>query len=138
MTAPPTDAKPDPAARGSAPRRGGPAAPTHWAERAALEHLRARGWRHLASNYRLRGGELDLVFEAGATVVVVEVKQRKSAAFGHPAQSIDGRKLSRLRATAQHYASYELRRPHAALRLDAVLIVGTEQRFALTHLEDVG
>lgn len=138
MTAPPTNAEPDPAARTGGPRRGGPAAPTHWAERAALEHLRARGWRHLASNYRLRGGELDLVFEAGATVVVVEVKQRKSAAYGHPAESIDARKLGRLRATAQHYASFELRRPHAAIRLDAVLIVGTEQRFALTHLEAVG
>lgn len=138
MTAPPTSAKPDSIASVGASSRGGPAAPTHWAERVALEHLRARGWQHLDSNYRLRGGELDLVFEAGGTVVVVEVKQRKSVAYGHPAESIDARKLGRLRATAQHYASYELRRPHTAIRLDAVLIVGTEHYFTLTHLEDVG
>lgn len=122
----------------NAPRAPHAAPPLHWAERAALGHLAARGWRHLASNYRLRGGELDLVFESGGAVVVVEVKQRKSAAYGHPAESIDRRKLARLRATAQHYVNYELRRPHAPIRLDAVLILGTEQRHTLQHLEGVG
>lgn len=114
------------------------AQPRHWAERAACRHLEARGWRLLASNYRLRGGELDLVMLDGDTVVIVEVKQRKSAAYGDPSESIDRRKLARLRAAAQHYASFALRRPDASLRLDAVLLLGTEARFELRHLEDVG
>lgn len=113
-------------------------APLHWAERSASEHLQAKGWRLLASNYRLRGGELDLVLESGRTVVIVEVKQRKSAAYGHPAESIDRRKLARIRATAQHYVSYVLGRPDANVRLDAVLILGTEQRHQVQHLENIG
>lgn len=116
----------------------GSATPLHWAERAAARHLANLGWRLLASNYRLRGGELDLVFRAGSTVVVVEVKQRKNAAYGHPGESIDRRKLSRIRGVAQHYVSYVLKEPSARLRLDAVLVLGTEERFQLQHLENVG
>lgn len=122
----------------SAAAKAGGAPPRHWAERVAAAHLTAAGWRLLASNYRLRGGELDLVFRAGRTVVVVEVKQRGSVAYGHPGESIDRRKLARIRATAQHYVSYVLREPDAPVRLDAVLILGTEERHRLEHLEGVG
>lgn len=109
----------------------------HWAERVACAYLEAKGLQLLTHNYRLRGGELDLVMTAGNEVIVVEVKQRKSAAYGHPAESIGSRKLARLRATAQHYLTYELRQPHAPLRIDAVLLLGTPQRYELTHLTDV-
>lgn len=110
----------------------------HWAERVAEKHLLAKGWRLLASNYRLRGGELDLVFAAQGAIVVVEVKQRRSVAYGHPGESIDGRKLRRLRATAQHYVSQFLRRPEARVRLDAVLVIGVEERHHVQHLENIG
>lgn len=112
-------------------------APFHWAERAACRYLQAQGLRLLASNYRLRGAELDLVMAEGNTVVVIEVKQRKSSAYGHPAESIDGRKLARMRAAAQHYVSFVLRRD-AAVRFDAVVLLGTEQRYDLQHLRNVG
>lgn len=115
-----------------------PDLPDHWAERVACRHLQAKGWRLLASNYRLRGGELDLVMEAGSTVVIVEVKQRKTTAFGHPGQAIDARKLRRLTATARHYVATQLRRPDAAVRIDAVLLVGTQQAHRLLHLENIG
>lgn len=115
-----------------------PSLPSHWAERVACRHLQAKGWRLLASNYRLRGGELDLVMQDGDTVVIVEVKQRGSTAYGHPAYAIDARKLRRLAFTARQYVATQLRRPDAAVRLDAVLLVGTQQAHELTHLKDIG
>lgn len=126
-----TTTRPTPAAQANA-------AFGHWAEQVAAEHLTAAGWRLLASNFRLRGGELDLVFRAGATVVVVEVKQRSSAAYGYPAESIDRRKLARLRATAHYYVNFVLREPDASMRLDAVLVLGTRERHSIEHLKDVG
>lgn len=110
----------------------------HWAEEVAQRHLEERGWRTLARNYRLRGGELDLVMQQGDCVVVVEVRQRRNARFGDPAETIDSRKLARLRRTAQHYLVFELRRPAAPLRLDAVLLLGDEHRHQLRHLENIG
>lgn len=110
----------------------------HWAEAAARVHLEKLGYRHLASNYRLRGGELDLVMEDGHCLVVVEVKQRKDARFGHPLEAIDEGKLRRLRRAALHYAKAAGGRPGAALRLDAVVLLGDEGDYRLEHLQDVG
>lgn len=115
-----------------------PLEPAHWAERVAYRYLLTLGWHPLAVNYRLRGGELDLVFEDGSTVVVVEVRQRKSARFGDPAETIDARKLGRVRATARHFASTVLRAPDTAMRIDAVVLVGDERRHTVRHLKDVG
>lgn len=121
---------------GAAPPGRG--ASPHWAEGRARTYLEGKGWRHLASNYRVRGGELDLVMADGETVVVVEVKQRRSVRYGHPAESIDARKLVRLRRTAQHYVVFSLRRPEAPLRIDAVLLLGDEGRHQIRHLRNVG
>ncbi len=110
----------------------------HWAESAARSHLESRGYAHLASNYRLRRAELDLVMLEGDTVVVVEVKQRKNDRYGHPAEAIDARKLSRLLLAARHFVAFELRRPDACLRLDAVTLLGVEGDYRLEHLRDVG
>lgn len=76
--------------------------------------------------------------QEGGSVVVVEVRQRRNARFGTPAETIDRRKLSRLRRTAQHYLAFELRRPDAPLRLDAVLLLGDEHNYQLQHLENIG
>lgn len=111
---------------------------SHWAEEVARRHLEGLGWRTLAVNYRLRGGELDLVMQHDNVVVVVEVRQRRTARFGSPAETIDQRKLIRLRRTAQHFLSFELRRPGAALRLDAVVLLGDQRRYQLMHIEDIG
>lgn len=109
----------------------------HWAEEVARRHLEQGGWHTLACNYRLRGGEIDLVMEQGDTVVFVEVRQRRSARFGYPAETIDRRKLQRLRSTAQHFLVFELKRPAARWRLDAVLLLGDEHSYRLQHIEDV-
>lgn len=119
----------------------------HWAEIAAERLLTGLGWRLLASNYRLRGGELDLVFDDDdGTVVFVEVRQRSSEVFGGAAASIDGRKLARLRRTASHFLAYGLpalqaRAPHhhhdPRVRFDAVLVTGVERSYVTVHVKDI-
>ncbi len=110
----------------------------HWAELVARSHLESQGYAHLASNYRIRRAELDLVMLDGQTVVVVEVKQRKDTRYGHPAEAIDARKLSRLLLAARHFAAFALSRPDMTLRLDAVTLLGVEGDYRLKHLKDVG
>jgi putative endonuclease len=53
-------------------------------ERAAERFLRRRGYRLLARNLRLVSGEIDLLFEEGRCVVLVEVKARVAAAGDPP------------------------------------------------------
>ncbi len=89
-------------------------------EDAALEYLLAHGLRLRARNYRCRLGEIDLILEHGDTLVFVEVRHRRSLAYGGAAESIDTRKRKRLLATARHYLVGCS--PMPACRFDAVLL----------------
>ncbi len=92
------------------------------AEALAATYLSQQGLQILERNYRVRGGELDLIALDGETLVFVEVRYRKNARFGGAAASIDARKQQRLIHAAQVYL---LKHPRQALRpcrFDCVLL----------------
>lgn len=89
------------------------------AEQAAARLLEGRGLRVIARNYRIRGGEVDLIARDGTVVVFVEVRMRSSLRFGGPAASIDAAKRARIVRAAQHWL---LRVGTPPCRFDAVLI----------------
>ena len=72
-------------------------------EDAAVEALRRRGYRVLARNVRLRRGELDVVAEEGGDLVFVEVKSRRSVAYGTPAEAVGFQKQRTLVRLAAAY-----------------------------------
>ena len=74
-----------------------------WGEALAAEYLRKRGYRILEAGWRCRFGEIDLIAADQRYICFVEVKLRKSGAFGSAAAFVDGRKQERLRTTAQMY-----------------------------------
>lgn len=92
------------------------------AEALARAHLEAQGLRLLARNWACRRGELDLVMLDGDTVVFVEVRCRRHAAWGGALESIDGRKQAKLIITAQHYLQREARWANHPCRFDVVAI----------------
>ena len=75
--------------------------------------LRKRGYTLLASQWRCRFGELDLVArDKRGTLCFVEVKLRGSGAIGLPREFVDRRKQERLRSAASAYLStYEIDAP---------------------------
>lgn len=91
-------------------------------ENLAAAFLERQGLKILERNYHCRFGEIDIVAAAGGVLVFVEVRARRSEAFGGAAASITAAKRRRLVATARHYlAARGSRRP---CRFDAVLIQG--------------
>ena len=92
------------------------------AEALAADYLSRQGLRLLARNWRVRGGEVDLICADGPVLVFVEVRLRRSAAYGGAAASIDLAKQRRLIVAARHYLQRHQRscrdRP---CRFDAVL-----------------
>lgn len=76
-----------------------------WGEALAAEELRRRGWRILAHGYRCRFGEIDLIAVNREYIAFVEVKLRKSAAYGAARDFVSRKKQERLRVTAQLYLS---------------------------------
>lgn len=92
-------------------------------EAAVSRWLRARGWTLLARRWRCPSGELDLVLrDPEGTLVGVEVKVRGSARTGHPLESIDARRVARLRSTLAAYARGSTHGRGAALRIDLVTL----------------
>ena len=69
----------------------------------AAEYLKQQGYVILDMNYRCRQGEVDIVARDGAYLVFVEVKYRKSAVCGAPAEAVDFRKQQRICYAARHY-----------------------------------
>ena len=92
------------------------------AEALAAAYLERNGLRILERNYRVRGGELDLMALDGETLVFVEVRYRKSARFGGAAASIDTRKQQRLIHAAQVYLLKHPRQANRPCRFDCVLL----------------
>ncbi len=94
------------------------------AEQWVMRYLQQQGLQLLAQNYRCRFGEIDLIMQDGATLVFVEVRLRRHAAFGGAAASIDALKQQRIIHTAQHYLASLARMPPC--RFDAVLMDDAE------------
>lgn len=92
------------------------------AEDVAARHLLAHGCVLLARNARFPDGELDLIVRERDVLVFVEVRMRRSTAFGGPAASVDHFKQKRLARAAQRWllAQYGDRWP--ACRFDVMCL----------------
>ncbi len=109
-----------------------------WGEALAAEYLRKKRYKIIASGYRCRFGEIDLIAQHKKFLVFVEVKLRKSADFAAAREYVDWRKQDKLRTAASLYVSQN---PTALQpRFDVIEIYapdGTETaRPEINHLED--
>jgi len=89
------------------------------AEALAATFLEARGLRVLERNWRVRGGEIDLICDDRGSLVFVEVRLRRHAEFGGAAASITVTKQRRVILAARHYLAGKREQP---CRFDAVLL----------------
>ena len=65
------------------------------AEEVAMRYLEQKGYKTLARNYTIRGGEIDLIMRAPqGTLVFVEVKARGNARYGSGLDAVTPRNLS--------------------------------------------
>jgi len=104
-------------------------------EQAACAVLEAKGYRVLSRNYRVRGGELDIVCELDGTLVFCEVKTRTSALFGAGEEAVTNTKQRRLRKLALEYMQREGVRARE-IRFDVIAIDVTDGLVSqLRHLE---
>lgn len=71
-----------------------------WGEALAAEYLRNKRYTIIASNYRTKFGEIDLIAASRKFLVFVEVKLRKSPRFGEAREYVGLEKQVRLRTTA--------------------------------------
>ena len=90
------------------------------AEALAALWLQARLYRILARNYRIQGGEIDIVARRGDTIAFVEVKARGD--LDAAALAITPQKQRRFSRAANRWLATHPWAAHCTLRADAILI----------------
>jgi putative endonuclease len=106
-------------------------------EELAAAHLRSRGLVIVARNVHLRHAELDLVALDGSTLCIVEVRLRSSDRFGSPEESLDARKLARLRRAAAQLLARGGLPPFRDVRFDLVAVDASCRPPRIRHVRDL-
>ena len=105
-------------------------------ERVAKAHLESKGYRVLATNFRVREGEVDIVAERDGVVAFVEVKTRRGDAMGSALEAIDERKARRLLLAAQAFGQQHPELPPGRrIDLIAIDLDGGGRVVSLQHIE---
>lgn len=91
-----------------------------YGETLALNFLISKGYKHILSNFWIRGGEIDLIMEKNGILVFVEVKSRWSNFFGPAEEAITWRKKQKLLRTINTFR--EAKKNIALWRLDLIAI----------------
>ena len=95
------------------------------AEAQAVQLLVRKGYRIVERNFRVNGGELDVVAYDGDILCFVEVRSRADDEYGAAVDAIDRRKQKQVARVAMHYIG--LRNPSfQRSRFDVVAITGDD------------
>ena len=109
-----------------------------WGEALAAEYLRKKRYKVVASGYRCKFGEIDLIVQNRNYLVFVEVKLRKSADFAMAREFVDSKKQERIRRTSLMYLSANP--TDLQPRFDVIEIYAPDgpqtKRPEIQHLED--
>ena len=104
-----------------------------WGEAIAARYLTEHGYTIRARNWRAGHGELDIIAARADELVFVEVRTRRSDAFGVPEESLDPHKQATLIQTAQAYLQ-SLNQLDAQWSID-VIAIEMDHRGAVTRLD---
>lgn len=104
-------------------------------EHAAATFLTARGWTVLARNVRRREGEVDIVARRDGTVAFVEVKTRRTRAYGTPGEAVTVRKQRRIRMLASSLLTEGIGHGRT-IRFDVIEVHSRGGELTLRHIPD--
>lgn len=107
-----------------------------WGEGVARAYLEQKGYQVLGQNIRSPFGEIDLVCVEAKTLVIVEVKTRKSTYFGYPEESVNKHKQHKLQQLAEWY--WRAHPQFSTVRIDVVAImVRSDGKVEIEHIKEV-
>ena len=99
-------------------------------EEKACNQLKSKKYKILEKNYRCLYGEIDIIAKYNNTLVIIEVKYRKSAKFGKGYEAVNYTKQQKIIKTLQYYINEKnVKMP---VRFDVISIDDNE----ITHIEN--
>jgi putative endonuclease len=102
-------------------------------EDVACVYLVNKGYKILKRNYYTQYGEIDIIAHKDDVIIFVEVKMRTSIKYGLGMESVNHRKIEKLRLCAQIYLQ-ENELYNQSLRFDVIdILSGRDEK--IIHLE---
>ncbi len=107
-----------------------------YGERLAQRYYEQKGYRLVQANYRVRGGEIDLILQKETLLVFAEVKTRSFTTNIRPSEAVDLRKQTKIQNTALAFIQeHQLSDPN--MRFDVVEVwVDTQGESRLHCIEN--
>ncbi len=109
-----------------------------WGEIYTARYLRERGYQIVASNYRCRFGEADIISIRKKTMVVTEVKARSGKMIARPAEFVGNEKQRKLALTAASFAA--MMKYDYPIRFDVAEVIFPESDnykvYKINYMED--
>ncbi|MBI4239697.1 YraN family protein [Candidatus Uhrbacteria bacterium] len=100
-------------------------------EQAACDFLYKKGYNILQRNYRVPGGEIDIIVRDKGEIIFVEVKARSSTIYGHPEESVHFVKQKKM---ARAIRSYLLRyTSDPPFRIDIIAVIISMNKVQQVH-----
>ena len=103
-------------------------------EELAVEYLIKKGYQILERNWRSGHKEVDIIALDDTTLVIVEVKTRKSDDYGYPDIAVGITKQRMLVWAADAYVRFK--KLNVDVRFDIIAIVITDDEPKIEHIED--
>ena len=100
----------------------------------AAAYLMARGYTIRDRNWRVGHKELDIVAQQNGTLIIIEVKARKSDRYGDAVDAVTDEKIHKLIQAANAYVHYH--RIDLPVRFDIIAITGEPGDQTIEHIED--
>ncbi len=104
----------------------------------AAQYLIEKGFEILSRNYRTKIGEIDLIVRKDDFLVFVEVKTRKTKAYGQGFEAVNYKKQQTLRQVANQYLAFEKHRekPNTSMRFDVMDVFIQGETPEMNHIEN--
>lgn len=106
------------------------------AEALARDYLKSHGLRHIASNYRCRMGEIDLIMLDGNCLVFAEVRFRQANPYSSAAGSVDYLKQGKIMRTAAVFLAHHPLYCDSIVRFDVVGLDREGRRTSVSWIRD--
>jgi putative endonuclease len=103
-------------------------------EKLAASFLEKKGYSVLETNWRFKNLEADIIATITKTLVIAEVKTRKSNYFGEPETFVTKQKQKNLIKTAEEYI--ERNKLDLDVRFDIISIILGDHQTKINHIED--
>ena len=103
-------------------------------EQIGVKYLIKKGYRILATNWRHRQEEIDIIALDGSDLVIVEVKTRTSSFFETPEMAVTrGKQKFLIHAAAAYIRQHQL---DMETRFDILSIIKNTKYHQVTHIEN--